>query len=144
MLVLKHLPLQPNIINIICSFSVKNLSQYYAGARLTKLCSDTILPTTTNADCVHNFSFTTFYQPETTIVISLPSDSVCVNLCSVMAAIIARITRENRERILKRKHYVPVSKSVYNLRPFPERFNPKLHNKESTFLIIKSYFSLSC
>ena len=100
--------------------------------------------TTANADYFQNFSFTTFCQPESTTVISLLSDFGCINLCSVMAAIIARITRENRERILKRKHYVSVSKSVYNLKPFPERFNPKLHNKESTFLIIKIYFSLSC
>ena len=48
-----------------------------------------------------------------------------------MAALIARITRENRERILKRRHYVGVQKSVYVLKRFPERFDPNIHNRES-------------
>ena len=49
-----------------------------------------------------------------------------------MAALIAKITRENRERILRRKHYIPVQKSIYHLKPFPEQFEPINHNKEST------------
>ena len=48
-----------------------------------------------------------------------------------MAAIIARITRENRERILKRRHYVTAARSVYVLKEFPEEFDPNIHNKES-------------
>ena len=49
----------------------------------------------------------------------------------IMAAIIARITRENRERILKRRHYVGTARSVYVLKQFPEEFDPNIHNKES-------------
>jgi hypothetical protein len=48
-----------------------------------------------------------------------------------MAAIIAQITRLNRERILKRRHYVEPSRSVYVLKQFPEEFDPNIHNKES-------------
>ena len=50
-----------------------------------------------------------------------------------MAAIIARITRENRERIMKRRHYVGTNRSVYVLKQFPEQFDPEVHNKESYF-----------
>ena len=50
-----------------------------------------------------------------------------------MAAIIARITRENRERIMKRRHYVGANRSVYVLKQFPEQFDPEVHNKESFF-----------
>ena len=50
-----------------------------------------------------------------------------------MAAIIARITRENRERIMKRRHYVGANRSVYVLKQFPEQFDPEVHNKESYF-----------
>ena len=54
-----------------------------------------------------------------------------------MAAIIARITRENRERIMKRRHYVGANRSVYVLKQFPEQFDPEVHNKESFLLDIE-------
>ena len=75
--------------------------------------------------------FTTLCEPQRTAVTRLFSVFAYINLSSIMAALIARITRENRERILKRRHYVNSSKSVYALKAFPERFDPQIHNKES-------------
>ena len=42
-----------------------------------------------------------------------------------MAAIIAQITREHRERIARRKQTYPMKKSRYILPPFEENFDPK-------------------
>ena len=42
-----------------------------------------------------------------------------------MAAIIAKITRENRERIKRRKNTIPIKKSRYNLPAFKDYFDPK-------------------
>ena len=45
-----------------------------------------------------------------------------------MAAIVAQITKANWERKKKRKGYFPAEKSVYELPPFDERFQPGKHN----------------
>ena len=42
-----------------------------------------------------------------------------------MAAIIAKITRENRERIKRRKNTWGIRKSRYNLRAFKDHFDPE-------------------
>ena len=75
--------------------------------------------------------FSSLCEPQRNAVTLVFSAFAYINLSSIMAAIIARITRENRERILKRRHYVNSSKSVYALKAFPDRFDPKIHNKES-------------
>ena len=43
-----------------------------------------------------------------------------------MAAIIAQITRENRERIKKKKLNKLLKKCMYEIGPFPERYDPKV------------------
>ena len=44
-----------------------------------------------------------------------------------MAAIIAQITRENRERIRKKdKKNKLHEKCIYEIGPFPERYDPKV------------------
>ena len=42
-----------------------------------------------------------------------------------MAAIIAQITRENRERIARRKITLQIKKSRYSLPAFKDHFNPE-------------------
>jgi hypothetical protein len=42
-----------------------------------------------------------------------------------MAAIIAKITRENRERIKRRKNTIPIKKSRYSLPAFKDYFDPE-------------------
>ena len=42
-----------------------------------------------------------------------------------MAAIIAKITRENRERIKRRKNTIPIKKSRYSLPAFKDEFDPE-------------------
>ena len=42
-----------------------------------------------------------------------------------MAAIIAKITRENRERIKRRKNTIPIKKSRYSLPAFKDDFDPE-------------------
>ena len=42
-----------------------------------------------------------------------------------MAAIIAKITRENRERIKRRKNTWGIRKSRYSLRSLKDHFDPK-------------------
>ncbi|XP_040568655.1 uncharacterized protein [Lepeophtheirus salmonis] len=44
-----------------------------------------------------------------------------------MAAIIAQMTRANRERMKNKR--IEISKCMYEIPPFPERFDPKVHNK---------------
>ncbi len=46
-----------------------------------------------------------------------------------MAAIIAKITRENRERKIRIKKTLPINKSNYKLPPFKEAFCPEIDNK---------------
>ena len=46
---------------------------------------------------------------------------------SSMAAIIAQITRANRER--KRKKTYEIQKCMYDLPPFDPHFDPLVHNK---------------
>ena len=41
-----------------------------------------------------------------------------------MAAIIAHITRANRERIEKKKYEIIISKCMYEIRPFEGCYNP--------------------
>ena len=45
----------------------------------------------------------------------------------IMAAIIAQITRANRER--KRKKTYEIQKCMYDLPPFDPHFDPLIHNK---------------
>lgn len=46
-----------------------------------------------------------------------------------MAAIIARLTREKRERELRMTKEISISKCNYQLKPFPACFKPSIHNK---------------
>lgn len=46
-----------------------------------------------------------------------------------MAAIIAKLTRENRERKLRLAKVIPIWKSNYELEPFDDHFIPAKHNK---------------
>ena len=46
-----------------------------------------------------------------------------------MAAIIAKITRENRERIKRRKNTIQIKKSRYSLPAFKDNFDPEEDNK---------------
>ena len=41
-----------------------------------------------------------------------------------MAAIIAHITRANRERIEKKRYEIVISKCMYEIKPFDQTFNP--------------------
>lgn len=51
-----------------------------------------------------------------------------------MAGIIARITRSNRERLEKKQAEVNINKSIYDIRPFDDRFVPQVNiKKESGF-----------
>jgi hypothetical protein len=50
-----------------------------------------------------------------------------------MAAIIARITREKRERDLRLLKEIKSSKCNYILKPFPQTYIPELHNKADFF-----------
>ena len=59
-----------------------------------------------------------------------------------MAAIIAKITREHRERLIRRKNTIPIRKSRYTLPPFKDHFDPNEDNKVSEILtpyFLKSY-----
>ena len=49
-----------------------------------------------------------------------------------MAAIIAKITRENRERIKRRKNTWPIKKSRYSLPAFKDHFDSEEDNKVFT------------
>ena len=44
-----------------------------------------------------------------------------------MAGIIARITRSNRERLEKKQAEVNINKSIYDIRPFDDRFVPQVN-----------------
>lgn len=46
-----------------------------------------------------------------------------------MAAIIAQLSYANRQRQKRRTKAVPPDKSIYELKPFDERFIPDVHNK---------------
>ena len=46
-----------------------------------------------------------------------------------MAALIAQITREHRERIARRKQTYQIKKSRYILPPFEDHFEPERDNK---------------
>ena len=46
-----------------------------------------------------------------------------------MAGIIARITRSNRERLEKKQAEVNINKSIYDIRPFDDRFVPQVKFK---------------
>ena len=48
-----------------------------------------------------------------------------------MAAVIARISRQNRERKARLLSELPPSKSNYTLDPFPRKFEPSRDNKVS-------------
>jgi hypothetical protein len=50
-----------------------------------------------------------------------------------MAAIIARITREKRERDLRLTKEISSSKSNYILKQFPKKYVPEIENKASSF-----------
>ena len=43
-----------------------------------------------------------------------------------MAAIIAHITRANRERIEKKRYEIVISKCMYEIRPFERTYDPKV------------------
>ncbi len=43
-----------------------------------------------------------------------------------MAAIIAQITRANRERINKKRFEIVISKCMYEIKPFPEKYEPEV------------------
>jgi hypothetical protein len=55
----------------------------------------------------------------------------------IMAAIIARITKEKRLRDLRLSKEINCSKSNYILEAFPKNFNPELHNKETDCDLLK-------
>lgn len=46
-----------------------------------------------------------------------------------MAAIIAQMTRQNRERKKKRRYEKPISKCMYHLPEFAPAFDKEIHNK---------------
>jgi len=46
-----------------------------------------------------------------------------------MAALIARMTREKRERELRLTKEIRISKCNYLLKPFPKYYIPSIHNK---------------
>ena len=50
-----------------------------------------------------------------------------------MAAIIAHITRSNRERLEKKKYEIIITKCMYEIRPFEKCFDPIQHNKYVLF-----------
>jgi hypothetical protein len=50
-----------------------------------------------------------------------------------MAAIIARITKEKRDRDLRLSKEIKSSKSNYELKPFQKNFQPETENKETDF-----------
>ncbi len=43
-----------------------------------------------------------------------------------MAAIIAQITRANRERIRKKRFEIIISKCMYEIKAFPEKYEPEV------------------
>lgn len=49
-----------------------------------------------------------------------------------MAAIIAQITRANRERIRKKRFEIIISKCMYEIKPFPERYHPDVSESFNT------------
>ena len=55
-----------------------------------------------------------------------------------MAAIIAKLVKEHRERIQRRKRTLHISKSIYQLPAFPEQYDPEKENKVTAF--ISKYF----
>jgi len=50
-----------------------------------------------------------------------------------MAAIIAHITRANRERIRKKKFEIIISKCMYEIKPFPDKFDPEVSHLNVLF-----------
>ena len=59
-----------------------------------------------------------------------------------MAAIIAKITRENRERIKRRKNTWGIRKSRYNLRAFKDHFDPEEDVKVFDYHLGCRFYSL--
>lgn len=69
-----------------------------------------------------------------------------------MAAIIAHITRANRERIEKKRYEIVISKCMYEIKPFDKCFNPKVsftilylqfrktQQSSNFFTIVQSHF----
>ena len=43
-----------------------------------------------------------------------------------MAAIIAQITRANRERIRKKRFEIVISKCMYEIKSFPDQYEPEV------------------
>jgi len=43
-----------------------------------------------------------------------------------MAALIAQITRANRERINKKRFEIIISKCMYEIKPFPDKYEPEV------------------
>ena len=50
-----------------------------------------------------------------------------------MAALIAHITRSNRERLEKKKFEIIITKCMYEIRPFEKYYDPMIHNKYVLF-----------
>lgn len=62
-----------------------------------------------------------------------------------MAGIIARITRSNRERLEKKQAEVNINKSIYDIRPFDDRFVPQVKFKyRNRICQIKFKLNFSC
>ena len=45
-----------------------------------------------------------------------------------MAAIIAQITRANRERIRKKRFEIIISKCMYEIKEFPDKYEPEVRD----------------
>ena len=60
-----------------------------------------------------------------------------------MAAIIAKITRENRERIKRRKNTWGIRKSRYTLRSFKDHFDPEEDVKVFNYHLGCRYYNLA-
>ena len=54
-----------------------------------------------------------------------------------MAALIAHITRSNRERLEKKKFEIIITKCMYEIRPFEKCYDPMIHNKYVLFKALR-------
>ena len=54
-----------------------------------------------------------------------------------MAALIAHITRSDRERLEKKKFEIIITKCMYEIRPFEKCYDPMIHNKYVLFKALR-------
>ena len=59
-----------------------------------------------------------------------------------MAGIIARITRSNRERLEKKQAEVNINKSIYDIRPFDDRFVPQVTFKYRSRISLTNFAAI--